>query len=84
MSNHFAAQYAAEGTESSVEVPEVDQTAFEVTAIDADDALVMCVRCDNGFVVHAETWLTGAGDEINRSTRVCTYCGQESLTVGPA
>lgn len=47
-----------------------------------EDFLIMCPECDNGHVVHAQTWLDGATkEEASRSTRVCPYCGLESLTV---
>lgn len=45
--------------------------------------MVECPHCENGMILHEETWLEGAGDDAKRSTRVCPYCGEEAQVMKP-
>ena len=55
---------------------------FDVWIIQMNDWGVTCKRCDNGIVVHGPTWVEGGTpEEGSRSTRTCTYCGEESYLV---
>lgn len=62
--------------------PWVEPDAFKVDPVDLTDWLITCPHCDNGFLLHGPTWINGGTrEEGSRSTRVCPYCGEESLVI---
>lgn len=58
----------------------VDCPVYVIERVE-EGLMVECPLCENGFIAHEETWVEGVGDEGQRSTRVCPYCGGEALVV---
>lgn len=62
-----------------------DPKIWTARMLNATDAVLECPECSNGLIVHAQTWLDGGTpEEGSRSTRVCPYCGLESLVIIPS
>lgn len=62
-----------------------EEPPYKVEFIDDGyiDWIVTCPHCDNGVIVHGPTWRDGVGDEQQRSTRICCYCGKDATVMRP-